>query len=76
MKIKTNKNIFLFLKGARQGLTLLLHIYIRSGESGLRSSLHKIVCQVDIFIYDIFVINFFVFDIKIIYFQSFILNIA
>jgi len=58
----TNKNkekIFLFWKRARQGLTLLLRISIKGGESGLRSSLDKIVCQVDIFICDIFVINFF-----------------
>jgi len=54
MKIKTNKNIFfLILEGARQGLTLLLRISIRNGESGLRSSLDKIVCRVDIFICDI-----------------------
>jgi len=76
MKIKTKKYFFLFLEGALQGLTLLLRISIRNGESGLRSSLDKIVCQVDIFICDIFVINFFIFDIKMIYFQSFILNIA
>jgi len=76
MKIKTNKTIFLFLEVARQGLTLLLRISIRNEKSGLRSSLDKIVCQVDIFICDIFVINFFIFDIKMIYFQSFILNIA
>jgi len=57
MKIKINKNILLFLEGVRQGLTLLLRISIRNGESGLRSSLDKIVYWVDIFICDIFVIN-------------------
>jgi len=39
---KTNKNkqnIFLFLKRARQGLTLLLRIFISDEESGLHSSL-------------------------------------
>jgi len=76
MKIKTNKNIFLFLEGARQSLSLLLRISIKNGKSGLRSSLDKIVCEVHIFICDIFVIIFFIFDIKMIYFQSFILNIA
>jgi len=47
MKIKTNKIIFFifFIFGmARQGLTLLLRISIRNGESGLRSSLDKFVC--------------------------------
>jgi len=44
MKIKTKKNIFLFLEGARQGLTLFLRISIRNGESGLRSSLDEFVC--------------------------------
>jgi len=43
MKIKTNKNIFLFLEGTRQSLTLLLRISNRNGESELRSSLDKIV---------------------------------
>jgi len=52
------KYFFLFFERARQGLTLLLGISIRNRESGLRSSLNKIVCQVDIFICDIFVIIF------------------
>jgi len=60
MKIKTNKKyFFLFLKRVRQGLTLLLRISIKNRESELRNSLDKIFCQVDIFICDIFVINFF-----------------
>jgi len=48
IQIKTNKNIFLFWERARQGLTLLLRISIKGGESGLRSSLDKIVYQVNI----------------------------
>jgi len=67
MKLKTNKNIF-FIFG--KGPTRFDFAPIRNGESGLRSSLDKIVCRVDIFICDIFVINFFIFDIKMIYFQS------
>jgi len=39
-KIKANKTFFI-LEGARQGLTSLLRISIRDGESGLRSSIHK-----------------------------------
>jgi len=47
----TNKNkekYFLFWERAQQGLTLLLRISIKGGESGLRSSLDKIVYQVNI----------------------------
>jgi len=38
MHIKQNKNIFLFFR-ARQGLTLLLRIFIEDKKSGLRNSL-------------------------------------
>jgi len=51
IQIKTKNNIFYFEKRARQGLTLLLHISIKGGESGLRSSLDKIVCWFDVFIF-------------------------
>jgi len=47
----TNKNkekYFLFWERARQGLTLLLRISIKGGESWLRSSLDKIVYRVNI----------------------------
>jgi len=48
MKIKTNKFFFYFFERARQRLTLLLRISIKNGESGLRSSLDKIVYRVNI----------------------------
>ena len=42
--------IFLFLLfRVQQGLTLLLRIFIKDEKSGLRSSLLKIVWDVDIF---------------------------
>jgi len=37
-EIKANKTFFI-LEGARRGLTSLLRISIRDGESGLRSSM-------------------------------------
>ena len=48
IQINIKKNIFLFWGRARQGLTLLLRISIKGGESGWRSSLDKIVYRVDI----------------------------
>jgi len=38
---KSKQNIFFILEGARQGLTSLLRISIRDGESGLRSSMFE-----------------------------------
>jgi len=51
IQIKKKKIIFYFGKRARQGLTLLLRISIKVGESGLHSSLDKIVCWFDFFNY-------------------------
>jgi len=71
MKIKTNKTIFFLILGkgpTRFDLAPSISINIKNEEWGLRSSLDKIVCQIDIFICDIFVIKFFIFDIKMIYF--------
>jgi len=51
IQIKTKKNIFYFGKRARQGLTLLLRISTKGGESGLRTSLDKIICWFDVFNY-------------------------
>jgi len=76
IKIKTKKNIFYFRKGPDKVWPCSYVFPLGMKNQGLRSSMDKIVCRIDIFICDIFVINFFIFDIKMIYFESLILNIA
>jgi len=59
IKIKTKKNIFYFEKGPDMVWPCSYVFPLGMENQGLRSSMHKIVCQVDIFICDIFVIIFF-----------------
>jgi len=58
IQIKTKKNIFYFGKGSDKVWPCSYVSPFKGGESELRSSLDKIVYRVDIFICDIFVINF------------------